>query len=280
MIINFLKPKKQRIANASSRRLVLKRLDQLKANADKNLLYSVSEKIQEFVTNYINYPSINYGSLSEFDKILSGLSTIMKPNFSDFLIKRLDSLIYLLVNPIESFSNNPSQHAIEIRKMISFEKQSLQGMIVELRINLDKAFKERNKSSYEEIENEIELLESELAQLDINYQIYSQISKNLRKIEISKKNAKLTSEAAKISSSQLNPSAYKTLLDQRTDDINIIKHENERLSDIDNQNSATLPNNIFNKRSSFDDRVQADLNKNTQQDSIHDSDNININKIK
>lgn len=280
MIINFLKPKKQRIANASSRRLVLKRLDQLKANADKNLLYSVSEKIQEFVTNYINYPSINYGSLSEFDKILSGLSTIMKPNFSDFLIKRLDSLIYLLVNPIESFSNNPSQHAIEIRKMISFEKQSLQGMIVELRINLDKAFKERNKSSYEEIENEIELLESELAQLDINYQIYSQISKNLRKIEISKKNAKLTSEAAKISSNQLNPSAYKTLLNQRTDDINIIKHENERLSDIDNQNSATLPNNIFNKRSSFDDRVQADLNKNTQQDSIHDSDNININKIK
>jgi hypothetical protein len=280
MIINFLKPKKQRIANASSRRLVLKKLDQLKANADKNLLYSVSEKLQELVTSYINYPSINYGNLSEFDKILSGISTIIKPNFSDFLIKRLDSLIYLLVNPIESLSNNPSQNAIEIRKMISFEKQSLQGMIVELRINLDKAFNERNKSLYEEIENEIELLENEFAQVDINYQIYSQISKNLRKIEISKKNAKLISEAAKISSTQLNPSAYEKLLHQRADDINIVKDENEKLSDIDNQNSATIPNNIFNKRSSFDDRVQAELNKNFKQDSIDDSDYINVNKIK
>jgi hypothetical protein len=263
--MDFLKPKSQRMANSKSKRLLFSKIEKLKAKADELTLYSVSEKLQSLINLYISFNAINYGMLNEFEEVLNRLTSMMKSTFVPLLLNRLEKLVFMLENPIDSFSKNPTQNAIEVRKMISFEKQSIQSMINILKVNLETAFQDRNKSLYEELENEIELLENEISQVEINYKIYANLSKNLRKIDISKKNAKLTSEAAKISSTEIDPYTYQQTLNKRSDDIILIKDQNEKLSNIDNQSDAIMSNNIFNKRSSYDDRIEAEFQTKDQQ---------------
>jgi hypothetical protein len=258
--MEILKPKPFRNANKITRLKLLTTIENLKSRSEKEGILIVSSKFNSLIEAFVNIELISYGVIDELGKILNSLSSKITSLYAPIVENRIDKVIYLIENQ-NTLQPNENDSSIEGMSLYaSFEKKSIRKMIEQLSMQKEEAYQARNKPLYEEIEDQIELLEIEYSQVDTNYQVFSNLYKTFSKFSLAQTNTNKIKQAERLSN-KFNPEIYKKTLEEKTTSLEIIKGNHETFTKVENQEDAVQSKNLFNKKSSFDQRLEEELTK-------------------